>query len=251
MAIKALLIDIDGTLVFKGRAIPGAADAIEAARMAGIQLRFLTNITGQLPSSIAEDLKRQGINVRAEEIHTASTSCARYLKSLGDVSCFFLMPESVNSLFDGIARDHVSPDIVVIGDIGESFNYACLNQAFGYLHQGARLVVPQKNLFWFNADGVRLDCGAFILGLEAASGNTALVTGKPSPLFFTSVIDSLGVSASQTMIIGDDLRTDIAAAQNLNVAHALVLTGKGSSYTEGDSPRLERLWPSIAELSRF
>ncbi|AAZ37041.1 MULTISPECIES: HAD-IIA family hydrolase [Pseudomonas] len=251
MKIKALLLDIDGTMVFKGHAIPGAAEAIEAARMAGLQLRFLTNITGQLPSTIAEDLQRHGINVRAEEIHTASTSCARYLKSLGDVSCFFLMPESVNSMFEGIARDHVSPDVVVIGDIGESFDYACLNQAFGYLHKGARLVVPHKNLFWFDPRGVRLDCGAFILGLEAASGKQALVTGKPSPVFFTSVMDSLGVKPSQTMIIGDDLLTDIAAAQHLEVAHALVLTGKGASYTESDVPRPERLWPSIAELSRF
>ncbi|RMV71071.1 hypothetical protein ALP05_200034 [Pseudomonas caricapapayae] len=251
MKIKALLLDIDGTLVFKGHAIPGAADAINVARMAGLQLRFLTNITSQLPSTIAEDLQRQGIHVRAEEIHTASTSCAQYLKSLGDISCFFLMPESVNSLFEGIARDDVSPDVVVIGDVGESFDYACLNQAFGYLQKGARLVVPQKNLIWFDSQGARLDCGAFILGLEAASGKQALVTGKPSSVFFTSIMDSLGITPSQAMIIGDDLRTDIAAAQSLNMAHALVLTGKGSSYTDSDLPHPERLWSSIVELSRF
>lgn len=251
MKTKALLLDIDGTLVFKGKAIDGAAEAIEAARKMGIQLRFLTNITGQLPATIAAQLQQQGIDVRVEEVHTASTSCASYLMSLGDVSCFFLMPESVSSLFEDITRNDVNPDVVVIGDIGEAFDYACLNQAFSHLHRGARLVVPQKNLYWFDNEGPRLDCGAFILGLEAASGQSALVTGKPSSVFFTSVMDSLGVSPAQTMIVGDDLRTDISAARNLGVPHALVLTGKGAAYAENDEPRPERLWPSIAELSRF
>jgi inorganic pyrophosphatase len=151
-------------------------------------------------------------------------------------------------LFAGVRTSDEEADLVVICDIGEEFNYVRLNNAFRLLHGGARLVVPHKNLFWYDDGGPRLDAGAFVLGLEAASGQPALVTGKPSPVFFHTAMDELGVTADETVVVGDDVQTDIAGASHLGLHSILVRTGKGSLQRPTDYARPEHEIDSIGDL---
>jgi HAD superfamily hydrolase (TIGR01458 family) len=228
--IKAVLFDIEGTLVARGKALPGAAEAVACARRQGKAVRFLTNITGRGPSLIAADLQDQGLAIEGREIQTATTACVEYLKSRPGITCHLIVPPSVRPLFDGIAVDDHKPDVVVISDIGEHFNYQVLNRAFMMLRAGAELVAPQKGLFWFDHDGPRLDCGSFILGLEAAAGKQATVTGKPAELFFQRALAHVGCRADQALVVGDDVGTDILGAARIGATSVLVGTGK---YTSG------------------
>ena len=79
MTLRSILFDIDGTLVARGRPLPGAIEAVADARRQGLALRFLTNITGRLPSDIAADLRAHGFLVENDDVQTArprvSTSC--------------------------------------------------------------------------------------------------------------------------------------------------------------------------------
>ncbi len=230
MTIKAILFDIEGTLTERGHLIPGAAASVAAARAQGIETRFLTNITGRTPAAIAASLTTLGIPVDAAEVQTATSVCVDMLRKLPGVRCHLLVPEAVMSLFDGIVRDDESPDVVVVSDIGEGFTFAALNRAFRTLRQGAELFALQKNMYWFDVDGVKLDCGPFVLALEAASGKTATVTGKPSQAFFETALASVRCQRSEVLIVGDDLNTDIAGGNAANVATLLVGTGK---YADG------------------
>jgi hypothetical protein len=60
-------------------------------------------------------------------------------------------------------------DAVVVGDLGERFDYAVLNQAFRRLMDGAELVALQKNRYWRTQDGLSLDVGPFVAALEYAA----------------------------------------------------------------------------------
>jgi len=154
-------------------------------------VRFLTNITGHSPVRIAADPNALGITVDASEVQTATTVCVTLLKVRPGLGCHLMVPPSVMEMFDDIALDDIQSDVVVISDIGEGFNFAAMNRAFWMLRQGADLIALQKNLFWFDTDSVKLDCGAFILGLEAAANKTATVTGKPSQVFFETELAEL------------------------------------------------------------
>ncbi|MES2743618.1 MAG: TIGR01458 family HAD-type hydrolase [Pseudomonadota bacterium] len=236
MTVKAILFDIDGTLVARGAAIEGAAAAVAHARGQGMEVRFLTNITGRSPARIAADLCQAGIEVAAAEVQTATTVCVAMLKARPGVRCHLMVPPSVLDMFDGIARDSDKPDVVVVSDIGDGFSYAALNQAFLMLRAGAELIALQKNLFWFDTDGAKLDCGAFVLGLEAAANKTALVTGKPSATFFNTALAGLRCEREQVLIVGDDIHTDIAGGAAVGVRTVLVGTGK---YADGQTTSAE------------
>lgn len=249
MALKALLIDIDGTLVFRNEAIAGAALALREAAEAGLALRLLTNISARLPQQIAAGLRDGGIEVDDSSIQTAGTACSTYIGRQADASCHLLVPDAMAALFSGVRLSETKPDFVVIGDVAERFDYELLNGVFRMLRQGARLVVPHRNLYWFDGSGPpRLDAGAFILGLEAAAGQTAIVTGKPSAVFFQAALDALGVSADETMVVGDDLLTDIEGAKAMGMRSALVHTGKGQAPCASGAAVPDVKLKSIAEL---
>ncbi|MCP1120868.1 TIGR01458 family HAD-type hydrolase [Robbsia andropogonis] len=226
MRFDTLLSDIDGTLLHKGKALPGAAEALKRIRDTGMKVRLLTNTTAKAPAVLAAELCSLGIEAAAAEIETATTACVTYLQQQTGQRCHLIVPPDIRPLFDGVMINDERPDIVVIGDIGDAFDYATLNRAFRMLRDGARLVALQKNLFWFDRDGARLDCGAFIVGLEAAASVTALVTGKPSPVFFENALRQLNSRAERTLIVGDDVLTDMAGARAVGAHALLVKTGK-------------------------
>ncbi len=58
-------------------------------------------------------------------------------------------------------------------------------------------------------DGLMLSAGPFVSALEYATGNVAVVMGKPSRTFFELALDSMGAGAAEAAMIGDDVITDI------------------------------------------
>jgi HAD superfamily hydrolase (TIGR01458 family) len=80
--------------------------------------------------------------------------------------------------------------------------------------------------YWRAEDGLRLDAAPFVKALEHASGREAVVLGKPSREFYTSALDRLGCAADETIMIGDDIRSDIDGAQNAGIRGLMVKTGK-------------------------
>jgi hypothetical protein len=83
-----------------------------------------------------------------------------------------------------------------------------------------------RGLYWRTRDGLQLDAGAFLAGLEQAAGAEADVVGKPAPAFFATALARLDASAAGTVMVGDDIETDVLAAQRQGLTGALVKTGK-------------------------
>src|SRR5215470_9244405 len=126
-----------------------------------------------------------------------------------------------------VGEDDPGPvDVVLIGGAGEEFSYQMLNRGFGHLQGGAKLVAMHRGLYWRTADGLQLDSGAFLAGLEEAAGIQAEVVGKPAAAFFDAALGHLGADAAHTMMVGDDIETDVLAAQRRGLTGVLVKTGK-------------------------
>ena len=87
-------------------------------------------------------------------------------------------------------------------------------------------MVMARNRYFMEKDGLTLDMGAFVAGLEYSSGKTAEVVGKPAPPFFQTALDELGIAAERAVLIGDDLEDDIGGAQAVGIPGILVRTGK-------------------------
>lgn len=223
---KAFLIDMDGTLYFKGEPCPGAIETVNYLRQEKYQLRFLTNTTAKTPKMLHAQMQALGFDIYEDEIFNATYACLQYLRSQPKNRCHFMVDGAVKAFFKEIPIDDDAPDFVVVGDYGEGFDFHALNHAFRLLMDGAELIALQKNLYWFSAEGMFLDCGAFVTLLEAAAGTTAKVMGKPSETFFKIALESLQCSPSEAIVVGDDITSDIVGAERMEMRSILVKTGK-------------------------
>ncbi len=226
---KAFLIDLDGTLYFKGEPYPGAIETINYLRQKKYQLRFLTNTTAKTPKMLHAQMQALGFDIYEDEIFNATYACLQYLHAQPKNRCHLMVDDAVKAFFKEIPVDDDAPDFVVVGDYGEGFDFHALNHAFRLLMNGAELIALQKNLYWFSAEGMFLDCGAFVTLLEAATGKTAKVMGKPSETFFNIALESLQCSPSEAIVVGDDITSDILGADRMAMRSILVKTGKFKS----------------------
>ncbi len=106
-------------------------------------------------------------------------------------------------------------EALIIGDLGEAWNFNTLNRAFRLLMQypPPHLVALGMTRYWKAEDGLRLDVALFVKALQHASDIIPIVMGKPAKLFYQSALDILQITADETVMIGDNIRSDIAGAQ--------------------------------------
>jgi HAD superfamily hydrolase (TIGR01458 family) len=142
------------------------------------------------------------------------------------------------------------PDAILVGDLAEQWSYALMQEAFEYLMADARFIALSRDRYWQRGDRLALDAGPFVTGLEFSSGKTAEIAGKPSPAFYQGAVRSLGLASTQgTVMVGDDLWSDIAGAQRAGLEGWLVRTGKfreAALQASGIHP--DRVLDSVAAL---
>ena len=248
--VAAVLIDIDGVLTVSWEPLPGAVDAL--GRL-DLPFALVTNTTSRTRGWIATTLADQGFPVTVDDVYTAPAVTAAYLAEHHEGARCALL--NSGDLRDDLAGVHVVPvdestvDVVVVGGAGPEFSYDALNAAFAHVQRGAALVAMARNLYWRTADGLQLDGGAFLLGLEAAAGTEATVVGKPSPTFFATALATLGAQPAQAVMIGDDLDADVLAAQRAGLTGVLVRTGKfRQEVLDASAERPDHVVDSFADL---
>lgn len=247
--IRGLLLDMDGVIYVGGKTIKGAIETLDYLRGHGIPFKFITNTTTRTPKELIAKLECMGIRVNENEIFTAVSATLQYLKARGNPSCYLLLREGIKPLFKEFKEDSTTPDYVVIGDIGASWNYENLNAVFNMLMRGSSLICMHRNKYWQGEQGLQMDIGAFVAALEYVSGKDALVIGKPASAFFQEAIESLGLDRSQVAIVGDDIDSDIGGGQASRITAVLVQTGKyRESYAARSSVKPDFTIDSIASL---
>ncbi|WP_048148814.1 TIGR01458 family HAD-type hydrolase [Methanolacinia paynteri] len=228
--IKGVLLDIDGVLYTGDKPVPGASDAIGFLEDSKIPFRCISNTTRKSKKSISEKLESYGFDIPAGHIFTPASVVVSILKENNVKNCFLLTWGDVRQdiLKDGITENISDAGVVIVGDAGDNFDYSSMNQAFRLINEGAEFYALEKDRYWMDSDGLSLSAGPFVLGLEYATGRSAILVGKPSPSFFTKALESMNVKAPDAIMIGDDINSDVGGAQNIGVRGILVRTGKFS-----------------------
>jgi HAD superfamily hydrolase (TIGR01458 family) len=251
--IDAVLIDIDGVLTVSWKPIEGAVAALKRLRGAALPLALVTNTTSRTRESIAAVLAAEGFPVTAGDILTAPVIAAAYLNDrYPGARCLLLNSGDIGEDLTGVtlAGDGgPAVDVVLVGGAGDEFSYQALNRAFHHLQRGARLVAMHRGLYWRTDQGLQLDSGAFVAGLEQAAGTEAEVVGKPAPAFFAAALAHLGAGAAGTLMVGDDIESDVLAAQRQGLTGVLVKTGKYLPRThQAASGTADHVLGSFADL---
>ena len=221
--MKALLIDLDGVIYQGEKIIPGAAETIRWMTAEQIPHLFLTNTTSRPRQAIIDMLLSIGADVKEDDVLTPPVAAVQWLRQHATGRVHLVVPEATAGDFQGVDLSSDDNDAivsaVVIGDIGVGWTFEQLNHVFRLLMQdsGPDMVALGMTRYWRADDGLRLDVGPYIKALEYATGKKAIVMGKPSVDFFNTALSILGVDASETVMIGDDIIGDVNGAQKAGV----------------------------------
>ena len=223
--VKGILLDIGGVLYIGDSVVEGAIEAISTLNER-YKIRFVTNSTRRPPNVIYEKLKKMGFDIKEHQLFTALAAAKAVVEAKNGKAVTILTKEAEN-YFGNLYSIDTHSEFVVVGDAGENFNYIRMNRAFRTLTNGAKLIAAAQNRYFKDSDGeLSMDAGGFVKALEYASGVEAVVVGKPSKTFFESAIESMGLSKDEVVMVGDDIESDIAGAQDAGVRAILVKTGK-------------------------
>ena len=238
--IEGALLDLSGVLYVGDAALPGAPEALDRLRGAELPVRFVTNVTRKPFDEILQRLRAMGFDIAPEELLTAPRASRRYIESR-ELRPYLLVHPALEAEFADLATG--PPNAVLLGDAEDCFDYAHLNQAFRVLMEGGPLLAMGNNHYFQDRDGLSLDIGPFVAALEYASGQQAVILGKPSADFYHVAVASLGCETQYAVMVGDDALADVDGALAAGLQAILVRTGK---YRTGDEDKITRSGAQVA-----
>jgi HAD superfamily hydrolase (TIGR01458 family) len=230
--VRGILFDMDGVLYNSDRLIPGAVETVAWLRSKGVPHLFVTNTTSRGHGALVEKLRGFGIEASEGDILTPPVAAAEWLRQHCDGPVALFLRPSTRAEFAGLPlladdAEHGAA-YVVIGDLGDLWDFRTLNRAFRLLHDNpeAKLVALGMTRYWLASDGISLDVAPFVAALEHATGREPVVFGKPAARFFLAAAERLGLAAADVLMVGDDIHADVLGAQAAGLKGALVRTGK-------------------------
>ena len=234
----AICFDIDGTLVYGPRAIPGAVELIDLLHRDGTPFLFLTNDGDHTRKQKCGFLNRAGIRAEESEI----VSCLSVLPELArlngwDQGLLF----QVGSVGDneGLRLEHDLARLescrgVLMGEGKYDWksHWEALTDFFKR-HPDAPFIVPNPDLCWPNAatGGIGIGAGGQarclqLLLREMGFEIKPLYLGKPYPAIYDFAARKLGITErARILCVGDSLASDILGANQAGMHSALVLSG--------------------------
>ena len=252
---RGYIFDLDGTVYLGENAIPGAPETISELREQGCGVVFLSNKPLQPREVYAQKLTRLGIPASPEDVINSSLVLAQYLvHEMAEATVFVIgeqpLLDEMSAAGLSLSDDPKKID-VVIASFDRTFDYRKLDIGYQALRRGARFFATNADRTCPVEGGDIPDAAAVIGALEGCSGRKVeLVAGKPSSMIVDMVLEHLGLEASDCLMVGDRLETDILMGNKAGMSTALVLTGVTSREALTSSTILpDFMLESIAEVS--
>jgi len=248
--MKGILFDLDGVFYVEEQLIPGGIACLGWLREQGIPYRFVTNNTTLSRTNLVAKLQGLGIPVGKQDIVSANYAGVLFLAQRNLKRCRLVLRPEAQLDYPPNCLEH--PDAIVIGDIGNRWDYDLLNALMNQILEGAEIIALHKGRYHEGANGLILDNGAFVAALEHATGKQAIVVGKPTQTFFELASHSFGCKPEELVMVGDDLISDIKGAQQMGMHAVLVQTGKyRKALVDGSSIQPDGCISSIKELPKY
>ena len=244
----ALLIDLDGTIYKGNQIIDGAIEFLQHIDRTNTPHLFVTNRGNRTPQTVASSLQSMGLNCSTENILTSSMATADHLSDKN--TAYWIGEDGLTQALNntGIKFNDKNPDVVIAG-YDREFNYDKLTLATRLILKGAKFIATNDDHIITIEEGVIPEAGPIVAALQKATQIEPQIIGKPHAAIVNAACKRLKVTPQRSIIIGDNLSTDILTGIKHGLRSALVLTG----VTKSDDPLLDNIKPTwiVKDLHEF
>jgi HAD superfamily hydrolase (TIGR01457 family) len=250
------LIDLDGVIYRGNELLPGAKEFIAWLETHKKKYLFLTNNSFATGAQILGKLDRLGIVTDNAHLLSAGQAAVQNIARRLPQGVVYVVGEQplidlVKSHGLKVASvDAREADAVLVG-LDRDFDYAILTCAMNAVRSGALFITINRDPVLPIAGGFIPGCGPLAAAIEAASGVTPEVVGKPEPMLLQEAMHMLGSKPGKTVMIGDGLQVDILAGQNAGTHTLLLLSGSSSRENlEKSSLKPDHVYENLADLMK-
>jgi 4-nitrophenyl phosphatase len=252
--IKGLVLDMDGVLWQGDTPMPGLHKFFDVLRQREIDFVLATNNNTQTPEGFAQKAGRFGVDVRPEQVVTASVATVHYLRSKYPVgSRVYVVGEApLKGLISEAGFRLADSDVTaVVATMDRQLTYEMLKRATLLIRGGAEFIGPNPDVAYPTPEGMAPGGGAILAAIAAGSECQPLIMGKPESWMFKIAMERMRLNVEETVSLGDRLDTDILGAQRLGIKTILVLSGVSTAAVLASSP-VQPTWvfSGIEELAQ-
>lgn len=252
--VRGFILDMDGVLYHGDRMIPEVPRFLSTLDAAGIPYTMATNNSTATPQSYVDKLGAMGIEIEAHSVVTSALATATYLRSRyphGSRAYVIGMEGLRHAVFNDGHFVEATRDIdVVVSGLDFNLVYESLRIACLAIRSDADYVATNADVTFPTEEGLVPGAGAIVAALVAATDVEPTVVGKPSPVMVESALEIMGYDASEVVMLGDRLDTDILAGHRAGTHTIMVTTGISSLEdveTSGIEPKL--IVPTLDPIS--
>jgi HAD superfamily hydrolase (TIGR01450 family) len=268
-----LLVDLDGVVYRGAEPVPGVAEVLADRAARGDDIVYVTNNSMHYRADYVARLTAMGSPISPDRVVSSARATALHIVNheSGIRRVFVLGAGGLERELRDVGLDVVtaahaatrmhqegvdgwvaagSPDAVVTG-LDPALTYLRLAAAADCVRAGARFIATNRDAVYPTERGLRPGAGAIAAALEATTGLTPLSIGKPEPHLLELAAEAVGRSASEAIMIGDGIGTDLAAARAVGARCILMLTGVTSSAHLDELPADERPTAVAADASEL
>ncbi len=242
-----LLVDLDGVVYRASEPVPGVAEVLADRASRGDDVVYVTNNSMHYRADYLTRLSAMGAPVSAETVVSSARATALHIanhetgiRRVLVVGAGGLERELRDAGLEVVTAGHAAtrmhqegidgwaasgaPDAVVTG-LDPNLTYLRLAAASDCIRAGARFIATNRDPVYPTERGLRPGAGSIAAFLEASSGVTPLSIGKPEPHLLELAAEAVGRHASEAIMIGDGISTDLAAARAVGARCVMMLTG--------------------------
>ena len=228
---RGLILDLDGCVYLDDTPIEGAVEALMRLRKLGVKLLYVTNNPEITSEDSAARLRAIGVECSPEEFLTVGEAVAHYIRSRsGSSRVLIIAGRGVEEYCRRMG--HVVLDLdewkeaeyLIVG-FDREISYQKLTSGLRALLNGAIFIGTNPDAIHPGRDGIEPGSGAFIAPFEHMTGIKPIIVGKPSTIIMELALRKLGMNASEVLVVGDRVDTDVKAGKAIGADTALILTG--------------------------
>lgn len=230
---KLFLFDMDGTIYLGDTLFDGVTKLLKRIEEIGGKYVFITNNASKSVSDYLKKLHKLGLTfVTEDNFFTSAQAMLMLLKERHSSDLIYF--QATKSL----VKEYRESGLNITTEYDEKAGAIVV--AFDPELTGEKLINTSKMLTNLNVPyyatnpdwvcpvdfGYIPDCGSMCFGYEKATGKKPVFIGKPNPTMIVEMMKKFNVSASETVVFGDRLYTDIASGINAGVDTVCLLSGE-------------------------